>query len=218
MSNSQQDDTNAIHVSHALSGNVDALQEHYADWATNYDRDVADNGYVGAVQTAELLDRYVRRWDSLPEPGEVRVLDAGCGTGLVGQELKDRGFAKVDGFDISAEMVEEAARTGAYNKLLENCDVTERIEELASDAYDAAVSAGVFTLGHVPPTAMNEMARLVRTDGIIVVGTRKSYVEKTNFADYCKTFSKEGKIEVVDVVKAPYIEEEPGEYWVFRAR
>ena len=35
-----------------------------------------------------------------------RVLDLGCGTGLVGQQLANRGFKNIVGVDISSAMME----------------------------------------------------------------------------------------------------------------
>jgi len=47
-------------------------------------------------------------------PDKVQVLDLGCGTGLVGQALWDRGFRKIWGVDISPEMIELASFKDVY--------------------------------------------------------------------------------------------------------
>jgi len=46
--------------------------------------------------------------------GDVEVLDLGCGTGLVGQHLNERGFGNISGVDVSGNMLEEAAAKNVY--------------------------------------------------------------------------------------------------------
>ena len=57
-----------------------------------------------------LLARYV-------PPGNVRVLDAGVGTGIVGELLAIVGYAAIDGIDISQGMLDKAAEKGLYADL-----------------------------------------------------------------------------------------------------
>jgi predicted TPR repeat methyltransferase len=47
------------------------------------------------------------------------VLDMGCGTGLVGQYLKERGFKTIVGVDASRGMLDKAQVKGSYTDLEE---------------------------------------------------------------------------------------------------
>ncbi|EKV27387.1 hypothetical protein C882_1889 [Caenispirillum salinarum AK4] len=81
------------------------------------------------------------------------VLDAGCGTGLVGVELATRGFPVVDGLDISPEMLGEARAKGVYRDLVE-ADMTKPLTALATDAYAGVISVGtlvIIALAQQPP-------------------------------------------------------------------
>ena len=83
----------------------------YRDWAETYDRDVFDTlGVIGSSRIADLLAQHHADLDA-------PVLDLGCGTGVVAAHLRDHGFTVIDGWDISPEMLEVAARRGSYRTL-----------------------------------------------------------------------------------------------------
>ena len=133
----------------------------YGDWASYYDRElVEENAYAGpdlaaAVLARELVDR------------SARIIDIGCGTGLVGERLRTHGFTAIDGLDLVPEMLAVAAAKGIYDQLIE-ADLLEGAP-LADDSYDAAISVGTFTHNHVGPAGLNEVLRLVRPGGLFVV-------------------------------------------------
>ena len=37
---------------------------------------------------------------------DIKILDAGCGTGLVGIQLKKNGYLNIDGVDLSSKLLE----------------------------------------------------------------------------------------------------------------
>ena len=47
-------------------------------------------------------------------PLELRILDVGCGTGLVGSELHKIGYRDLDGLDASPEMLKIAAEKNIF--------------------------------------------------------------------------------------------------------
>lgn len=114
----------------------------YRTWAKGYEEDVVGRfGYVAPRIAAETFARFV-------DVGASPVLDAGCGTGLVGVELAERGFAGIDGLDISPEMLGEAREKGVYRDLFE-ADLTKPLTHVKDGAYAAVISVGTFTHGHV---------------------------------------------------------------------
>ena len=59
-----------------------------------------------------MADRVAQLLDVSQFSGAWRILDLGCGDGLVGQALKARGFNNISGYDISAKMVSLALSKG----------------------------------------------------------------------------------------------------------
>ncbi len=79
------------------------------------------DGYAGKFEQ-HLLDLGYRvpglvRAGLAPEPALGRVLDLGCGTGLVGVMLSDLGVGALTGVDLSGRMLAEAERKGLYARL-----------------------------------------------------------------------------------------------------
>lgn len=98
------------HLDHAYKlQTVADTQAFYADWADTYDAEIIENGYATPARCAAAAAQFVKP-DAL-------VLDTGCGTGLSGAALKSAGFQTIDGFDITPEMLESAAKRGIYRNL-----------------------------------------------------------------------------------------------------
>ena len=95
-----------------------------------------------------------------------RVLDLGCGTGLVGDELSNRGYSNIDGLDIAPNMLAEARSKKVYRELLTG-DMTG-VLDLGGRIYDAAIGVGCFGNGHVGPQHLAELIRTVTPGGALV--------------------------------------------------
>ncbi len=203
----------AIKEAHRLSGDADKLRDYYDVWAAAYDTDVSNEKYIGPKFISEFYDR-IRQHHGDQTRSEAKVMDAGCGTGLVGAILYKMGYRQIDGFDLSDKMVEVADQLGCYSELKGSIDLTRKMEDYEDNAYDGTLSCGVFTLGHVPPEAMEELIRITRPGGFVVVSTRKSYYDSTNFQEAVDKLQAENKIKLTEaVMDGPYIDEEGAHYW-----
>lgn len=217
-SNTIMNSFDAIKEAHKLSGQSEQIKDYYDQWSQNYNHDVNNEAYCGPDYIAayfDLLPKQNGKFLNLRNPN-IEILDSGCGTGLVGSALRHKGYCNVDGFDLSHGMVEKAEKTEAYRQLTGGCDMTQRIEAYPDNCYDAAISCGVFTTGHVPPTAVEEMIRVTKPGGLVVLSTRKSYYDSTDFQEVCDRLQAENKVKLVSsIIDGPYIEEEGAHYWAF---
>lgn len=151
------------------------LAEAYRKWAGLYDRDtIGVMGYVGPKAAASMLDTYLDSKSS-------RVLDAGCGTGLVGEVLCKMGYENIDAMDFSSDMLDEAAKKNVYSRLLQ-ADMNQRLE-IEDDAYDATICVGTFTYAHVGPHAFDELVRVTRPGGYICFTIRDGAYQEYGYRD-----------------------------------
>jgi predicted TPR repeat methyltransferase len=193
-----------------LDGDPQTVKQFYADWAQNYNRDTDESVYTGPAIATQLLSRHLPDLD-------VPILDAGCGTGLVGVALKAQGYGLVDGFDLSPEMADLAAATEAYRHVVGNIDMMRAQEDYPRHDYVALLSIGVFTLGHVPPQALTVLLELVRPSGLMLISTRSQYYDQTEFQSQVDTLLANASLTQVQTIwDAPYNHDGDAHYWLFR--
>jgi predicted TPR repeat methyltransferase len=186
-----------IHDRVLTARNTKELMAAYADWAKSYDADLlGEMGYVApAIATKLLLDNL--------ENKDALVLDAGCGTGIVGEILTREGISTLTGLDYSEEMLEQAGAKGVYKELIQ-ADLMGPLN-LSNSIFDALISVGTFTLGHVGPKALFELARVVKPGGLICFTVRDEAWIKSNYRATIDTIEKEGKWRKIEQLDADYI-------------
>ena len=169
-------------------------KELYAKWAATYESDfVANAGYQHPKVISELFHREV--------PEVQTVIDIGAGTGLVGKYLKTfRPDITIDGIDISPEMLAEAAKKNVYRNLYER-DLSQKVIN-TSAPYDALITIGTFTHGHLGPDALLNIFPLVKPSGHFVIAVNEKHFFENNFLDFLlaheKTIIYMDKIHVYD--------------------
>ncbi|MUT24763.1 methyltransferase domain-containing protein [Mesorhizobium japonicum] len=200
----------------ALEGDADRLTHFYRGWAGAYDVDVGCEGYCGPMIVAELAGAVQAAYLS-SERTAIAMLDAGCGTGLVGVQLERLGFRLIDGFDLSKEMAEKARQTRVYRHVRDGVDLNGVLSGYADAGYDITVCCGVFTLGHVRPDGLRELARVTRPKGFIVTSIRNSYAEAAFFDDHVRRLQEEGVLLLAQrLSNGRYVAQERADYWVFQ--
>ena len=210
MTDDRISNNDAIDAALHLDGDPAKVKAFYEDWAKNYNIDTTSSDYTGPVISSNLLQQHQ------PDTS-IKLLDAGCGTGLVGIELVTLGYMEVDGFDLSESMAQQAIDTGAYQQVLGEIDMMRAAEHYAASSYDAILSIGVFTLGHVPPEALEVLLQLLKVGGVLVISTRTHYYDDTNYQQVVDRLLANGQIEVLQALKnAPYNNDGDGHYWVFK--
>lgn len=184
MSGQQPTPENVISLADAYSVvTPDDNKRLYAKWATSYETSfVESNRYRYPYAVAEHFANVV------PSSVGEYFVDVGCGTGIVGAHLASlRPTCRIDGIDISPEMIGQARQklrsdsTPVYANLIET-DLTQPQPALEMK-YDAMLSAGTFTHGHLGPDAIAALLSLVRVGGWFVLGINAEHFDSRGFAD-----------------------------------
>lgn len=172
----------------------DEARKMYGDWAATYDDSFGRAwGYIAPREIAAIL--MAEMADDQP------VLDAGAGTGLVGEHMRD---LTVDAFDITPEMLEKAKAKGLYREYILG-DLTKPIA-LPDAVYGAVVSCGTFTHGHVGPECLPELMRITRPGALFVCGTIPAVLDGAGFGSALAKMVALGQIEPVRYRDIPIYE------------
>ena len=196
MSNNQKGLKRYDNLDLSKSKNEDELLGIYKDWALLYDNDNDDLlGTVSQPNAVMMFHEYFK--DS-----KLKIIDVGCGTGLVGLELKNLGFSNFDGIDISQEMIDIAQSRGYNSLFLGNLNKSLSID---SNSYDAALCVGVFTHGHVGPERFYELIRIVKPEGIICFTINEDVYESYGFDIAIKHLGFINVWEILDIKRHDYM-------------
>ena len=188
------------------------LAERYDQWAKDYDADLDEGfGWLGPQRAVEYLIKYV--------PQNSRILDAGAGTGLVGELLAGRGYKDLVAMDLSDGMLEEAKKKNAYREF--HRMVMGETLDYATDSFDAVISVGVLTVGHAPASSLDELVRITRPGGYIVFSLRPDVYRDSGFKEKQDTLEAEGKWKLVEASEEfqPLPKGEPDVYhqdWIYQ--
>ena len=125
------------------------LKQHYKSWANDYDQDLIDWGYAYPSQLKKIISQDIKLKKSS------KILDAGCGTGLVAEVLGDMNFKNIVGLDYSMDMLKIAKDKKIYTRLIQ--ESLNKKTSLRSNQFDIVLCTGVLTSGHVGSEAINEL-------------------------------------------------------------
>ena len=182
-----------LEEAYEINGPEDARRM-YGDWAATYDESFgAAWGYIVPREIAAILRAEFA--------GDGAILDAGAGTGLVGEHLRD---LTVDAFDITPELLDQARAKGIYRDCILG-DLTKPIA-LPDGVYGAVISCGTFTHGHVGPECLPELLRITRPGALFVCGTIPAVLDGARFGSELAKLGAQGLIEPVRFRDIPIYE------------
>ena len=176
--------------------NDNRLTEVYRDWAKKYDYD--NDHVLGTVSQPKSVNLLSTRL----KDKTAKIIDVGCGTGLVGEKLKAKDFIYFDGLDISKDMLSIAKSRGYRNLYMGSLN---KQLPLIDDAYDAAMCIGVFTHGHVSSDRFNELCRIVKPGGYVCFTINEGVFEEYGFKEMIAEFQLNKVWEVISLYKDDYM-------------
>ena len=184
------------------------IMKYYDKWGDKYDKDMVEWNYTGPQETVNIFKKH-----SLSK--DIKIFDAGCGTGLVGIELKKFGYNNIDGADLSKKLLDLIPK-GFYNKL-EQIDLNKPLNK-KSNIYDAVLCVGTFTFGHVKPPALDELIRVVKNKGLICFTVNEGIYEEYGFDKKIKELSDKKAWDIKEFFKSNYIASKNVNAWLYLAK
>ncbi|MEM7116096.1 MAG: class I SAM-dependent methyltransferase [Chloroflexota bacterium] len=186
-----------------LHGETDttAVKAIYDQWATQYDNDLEQLGYLGPKTGAQVLRTHLPNQKAL-------ILDAGCGTGLAGHWLHRYGYLNLHGTDYSEGMLATAAKRGIYQKLF-RADFQQALA-VETAVYDALICIGVMG-PRVRTSILEEFARIVKPDGLLCVSMRVAWYEAHGAKQQIEMMIDNKIVEAVTIEQKPYMDGQQAE-------
>ena len=205
---SQKDIGNKIPIYKLKAGKE--VEDYYDEWTVKnkYDKDMVDWKYSGPQETVTLFKKHNFK-------KEIKILDAGCGTGLVGVELKKNGYLNLDGADFSQKML-DLVPENIYENLFK-IDLNQKVN-IKDNAYDGITCVGTFTFGHVNPPALDEMIRICKNGSSICFTINIGIYEEYGFDKKIKELEDNNSWKIIEFIKSDYIASKGVNAWLVLAK
>lgn len=175
------------------SKSKDEVREKYNAWAEEYDADLQSYGYRSPSIAAGMVGRHIPK-------GTAPLLDAGCGTGNMGQVLQTLGYPDITAADLSEGMLAVAKRTGAYRDT-KQIVLGEHLD-WPDNHFAGMICLGTFVGGHAPATAFDDLVRIVRSGGRMVFTVRDDVLD--TFKQQMDAHEKAGRWKLIEATP-PYV-------------
>ena len=182
------------------------LLKYYQVWTDNnkYNKDMVDRNYTAPQETVSVLKKYALNKNS-------KILDAGCGTGLVGIQLKKYGYLNIEGVDFSQSMLDLVPQN-IYKKI-KKIDLNKPLK-FKNNIYDVVMCVGTFTYGHGKPHALDEIIRITKNKGLICFTINEGIYEEYGFDKKIKELTNNKLWNIKEFFKSNYITTKDVEAWL----
>ena len=183
---------------------TDEIMKYYDEWGYKYDQDMVDWNYTGPKETVTLFKKYTNN-------KEIKIYDAGCGTGLVGVELKKCGYRNFDGADLSQKLLDLVPKDLYQN--LSKVDLNQSLD-IKDNEYGAVLCVGTFTFGHVKPPALDEFIRITKNKGLLCFTINEGIYEEYGFDKKIKELTENNLWKKKEFFKSNYIASKNVNAWL----
>ena len=182
------------------------LLKYYQDWTkkNKYNQDMVNWKYIAPQETVSILKKYMLNKNC-------KILDAGCGTGLVGIELKKYGYSNIYGVDFSQDMLDLVPQ-GIYKKI-KKVDLNKPLK-FQNNMFDVVMCVGTFTYGHVKSQALDKLIRIIKNKGLICFTINEGIYEKYGFDNKIKELSNNKSWNIKEFFKSDYIVSKDVNAWL----
>jgi|EP01043_Picozoa_sp_COSAG02_P003403 2-polyprenyl-3-methyl-5-hydroxy-6-metoxy-1,4-benzoquinol methylase len=158
-----------------------AIADHYADFAgSEYDATIESYGYEAHHRIpAQVLARH-----QAPSRARLRVLDLGCGTGLVARPFFDEPGSShvITGVDVTPQMT-ASAQSLPYARVLTAMAQDALANELAGELFDVVLVCGMMEFVKDPVAFLQQVVRALARGGLLglAVPHKQTYALERRF-------------------------------------
>ncbi|NES85050.1 MAG: class I SAM-dependent methyltransferase [Moorea sp. SIO2B7] len=164
------------------------VEKEYDTLAQAYEEKVLNWNYNCHQVAAQLMTKFVAT--------NGQILDLGCGTGLAGQALQEKGFQTIIGVDISGKSLEIARDKNIYTAL-HKVDIQQEMP-FQENEFDGIICTAVLTnMG--TPNVLYEFCRVVKPGGYVLFTNREDIHYQRKFDVTLQ------KMESEDIFKQAYL-------------
>ncbi|MEK8015900.1 MAG: class I SAM-dependent methyltransferase [Candidatus Parabeggiatoa sp.] len=145
------------------------VEKEYDSISHSYDAELEAKGYMAPQQAGTIIKNHLPNTETL-------ILEAGCGTGLLGLELNKQGFSNLTGMDISSNCLKEAESKNVYAKTVKH-NLLEPFP-FPDKTFDGVVCVGVFSRFDEAQIKqiVAEFARVTKDEGTILFSHRDDLI------------------------------------------
>ena len=116
---------------------------------------------------------------------ELRVLDLGAGNGMMGEQLRKQGVARLIGADIIPEAKEatERDRPMIYDAyyIADFCNLTEeQRDDIQEWSFNCLTTVAALGFGDIPAKAFMEAFNILQSKGWIAFNIKETFLDKTD--------------------------------------
>ncbi|CAH3163170.1 unnamed protein product [Pocillopora meandrina] len=169
----------------------DELKCIYDERSGTYDQEILAVGAAFHKPLAKCLHNALKEVLKDKPKDQIKIMDAGAGTGLIGVELKKLDYTNLCALDISPGMLNEAKKKNVYNELICAPLSGQQIPQIKSGQFDALISGGALHEGRVSSSAFVEMIRMVRADGLLCFNIWEGQLG--DYQEMMRQLEKDGK-------------------------
>lgn len=193
-----------LHEKSTVPSSAADKQKVYAAWSSTYDAEVLANGYSAPSSIVGKAIEFIL--DKLSGVQAILVLDAGCGTGLVAEQIRKRlhnqpGDVEIIGVDFSSDMLQLAKMKAVYDRLYQaDLNIPLSVPE---KSVDLGLSCGVFLEGHCGPSALQHLLGHLKEGGVFIITVRES-AYKLEEEKYLRVVKISG-CEIISNELSPYL-------------
>jgi ubiquinone/menaquinone biosynthesis C-methylase UbiE len=185
---------------------TEEVMKYYEEWGTNnkYEQDMVNWNYTGPKESVATLKKHASNRN-------IKIYDAGCGTGLVGVELKKYGYKNFDGADLSQKLLDLVPKNLYQN--LSKADLNQTLN-IKNNEYEAVLCVGAFTFGHVKPPALDEFIRITKNKGLLCFTNKEGIYEQYGFDKKIKELTENNLWKKKEFFKSNYIASKDVNAWL----